>query len=173
MAHLEDVTVEELQSSLNDTDDKKPAQRLIAAIAYKDGIDQTTLAEWFDVERKTIYNWLTRLEDNATTDAARDCKRTGRNPKISETQLEEFRETVNQPPEEAGIGAAAWRPRLVQDLLVDRYDVEYSIPSCRRLLKKAGLSYQTPGSEPIEANDDEREELHDELNKSTGGWTPN
>jgi transposase len=173
MAYLEDVSVEELQSSLNDTDDKTPAQRLIAAIAYKDGIDQTTLSEWFNVERKTIYNWLTRLEENATTDGAKDSQRSGRNRKLSDVQLEEFRETVNHPPAEAEIAAPAWTPRLVQTLLADRYEVEYSIQSCRRLLKEAGLSYQKPRPEPAEADDDEREEFYDEIKKSAGGWTPN
>lgn len=63
MEHLTAITVEDLQQALDSADEKTPTQRLIVAIPYKNGVTQTELAEWFDVERKTIYNWLIRLED--------------------------------------------------------------------------------------------------------------
>ncbi|WP_338035957.1 winged helix-turn-helix domain-containing protein [Halobacterium salinarum] len=60
----------------------------------------------------------------------------------------------------------------VNTYLEDTYDVEYSIPSCRRLLKEAGLSYQKPRRSAAEADEDDQEEFHDELKKSGGRWTP-
>ena len=42
-----------------------------------------------------------------------------------------FEETVHEPPAEVGVDA----PALVQQYLDETYDVEYSIPSCRRLLR--------------------------------------
>ena len=62
MEHLDEITVEDLQHALANVDGKKPTQRLLAAIAYKNGVPQTELADWYDVERKTIYNWLKRLD---------------------------------------------------------------------------------------------------------------
>ena len=56
MEHLTDTTVDDLQQALDSTDEKTPALRLVASIAYKNGIIQSELSEWFDVERKTIYN---------------------------------------------------------------------------------------------------------------------
>jgi transposase len=50
--------------------------------------------------------------------------------------------------------------------------VEYSIPSCRRLLKEAGLSYQKPHRKATEADETEQAEFYDELDKSGGRWTP-
>ena len=35
MNHLDEISVEELQDALDNVDDKKPTQRLLAAIAYK------------------------------------------------------------------------------------------------------------------------------------------
>jgi chromosome segregation and condensation protein ScpB len=49
--HLGEVSVEELQDTLDNVDGKKPIQRLLAAIAYKNGVTQTELAEWYDVRR--------------------------------------------------------------------------------------------------------------------------
>ncbi len=62
MIDLGEVSLENLQAALNDIEGKKPAVRLMAAIAYKNGVTQTELATWYGVERRTIYNWLKRLE---------------------------------------------------------------------------------------------------------------
>ena len=42
MDHLDEISVEELQRALNSVEGNKPAQRLTAAIAYKNGVTQTT-----------------------------------------------------------------------------------------------------------------------------------
>jgi transposase len=145
----------------------------LAAIAYKNGVTQTELAEWYGTGRRTIYSRLTRLDtDEALEHAVTDDKRTGRKRKLSEDQQQKFKETVHEPPEEVGIDAPAWTPALVQDFLEDTYGVEYSYPSCRRLLNEAGLSYQKPRRSTAEADESDREEFHDELKKSGGRWTP-
>lgn len=173
MDHLDEISVEELQDALDTVERKKPTQRLLAAIAYKNGVTQTELAEWYDVQRRTIYSWLKRLDtDESLEQAVTDAKRTGRKRKLSETQQQAFEETVHDPPAEVGLDAPAWTPALVQQYLEETYDVEYSLPSCRRLLKEAGLSYQKPRRSAAEADDDERKEFHDELKKSGGRWTP-
>ena len=173
MKHLDEISVEELQDALDNVDGKKPTQRLLAAIAYKNGVTQTELAEWYDVQRRTIYSWLKRLAGvESLEQAVSDAKRTGRTRKLSEPQQEEFEETVHEPPQEVGIDAPAWTPALVQDYLEETYGVEYSIPSCRRLLKEAGLSYQKPRRSAAEADEDEQEAFHDTLKKSGGRWTP-
>jgi transposase len=171
--HLDEISVEELQDALDNVDGKKPTQRLLAAIAYKNGVTQTELAEWYDVQRRTIYNWLTRLDtDESLAHAASDDKRTGRKRKLSDKQQEEFEDTVHDPPSEVGIDAPAWTPALVQEYLEDTYDVAYPLPSCRRLLNEAGLSYQKPRRKAAEADEPEQEPLYDELKKRGGRWTP-
>ncbi len=173
MEHLDEISVEELQDALDNVDGKKPTQRLLAAIAYKNGVTQTELSEWYDVQRRTIYSWLTRLDtDESLERAVSDDKRTGRKRKLSESQQEKFEETVHEPPEEVGIDAPAWTPALAQEYLEETYGVEYSIPSCRRLLKEAGLSYQKPRRSAAEADDNEQEAFHEKLKKSGGKWTP-
>ncbi len=38
MDHLDEISVEELQDALDNAEGKKPTQRLLAAIAYKNGL---------------------------------------------------------------------------------------------------------------------------------------
>ena len=139
MNHLEEISVEELQTALDNVEGKKPTQRLLAAIAYKNGVTQTELAEWYDVQRRTIYCWLKRLDtDESLEQAVTDAHRSGRKRKLSEMQQQEFEATVHDSPQEVGIDAPAWTPALVQQHLAETYGVDYSVPSCRRLLKEAG-----------------------------------
>jgi len=173
MDHLDEISVKELQDALDNVEGNKPTQRLLAAIAYKNGVTQTELAEWHDTGRRTIYSWLKRLDtDESLEQAVTDDKRTGRKRKLSDSEQHEFEETVHEPPEEVGIDAPAWTPALVQEYLQETYGVEYSLPSCRRLLKEAGLSYQKPRRSAAEADEDEQEAFYDELKKSGGKWTP-
>ena len=173
MDHLNKISVEKLQEALDNVDGKKPTQRLLAAIAYKNGVSQTELAEWYNVQRRTIYSWLKRLDtDELLEQAVSDAHRSGRKRKLSESHQDEFEQTVNEPPEEVGIDAPAWTPALAQEYLEETYGVKYSIPSCRRLLKEAGLSYQKPRRTAAEADEDDEKEFHDELKKSGGRWTP-
>ncbi len=173
MDHLDEFSIEELQDALDNVEGNKPTQRLLAAIAYKNGVTQTELAEWHDTGRRTIYSWLMRLDtDEPLEQAVSDAHRSGRKRKLSESQQEEFEQTVHEPPEEAGIDAPAWTPALVQEFLEETYGVEYSYPSCRRLLKEAGLSYQKPRRTAAEADEDDQEAFHDEIKKSERRWTP-
>ncbi len=173
MEHLDEISVEDLQNALDNVDGKKPAQRLLAAIAYKNGVPQSELAKWYGVERKTIYNWLKRLDtDESLEQAVTDAHRSGRKRKLSETEQEQFEATVHGSPAEVGLDAPAWTPALVQQYLAETYDVEYSLPSCRRLLKEAGLSYQKPRRTAAESDADEQETFRKEFKKSGGSWTP-
>ncbi|MFC7197819.1 IS630 family transposase [Halosimplex aquaticum] len=166
MEHLDEISVEELQTALDNVEGKKPTERLLAAIAYKNGVTQEELAEWYDVHRKTIYNWLNRLDtDESIEHAVANAHRSGRNRKLSDSQQQEFEETVHDLPEAAGLDAPAWTPALVQQFLEETYGVEYSYPSCRRLLKEAGLSYQKPRRSAAEADEDDQEEFHEEFSK--------
>lgn len=63
MGHFNEITINDIQDALNQSKRGKPAQRLFTAIGYKIGITQSELAEWFEVERKTINTRLTRLAE--------------------------------------------------------------------------------------------------------------
>jgi len=47
---------------LAEVDQKKPVQRILVRIAYKDGVEQQKIAEQHDAHPNTVRNWLNRLE---------------------------------------------------------------------------------------------------------------
>jgi len=145
MEHLEDVSVADLRAALDEVSGKKPTERLVAAIAYKNGVSQTELADWYGVERRTIYSWLTRLESGSLVEAARDERRPGRPRKLDPDQQRKLESTLKSPPAEVGLDAPSWTPALVRRYVRETFDVTYSIPSARRLLTEAGLRYRSSG----------------------------
>lgn len=140
MRRLDGISAGDLRAALSEIDGSRPSRRLIAAVAYRHGISQTELAEWFDVERKTVYNWLSRLEarPDALADAARDAPRPGRPAKLSDEQRAELARVLGSTPEAAGYDEAEWDPSLVRRHVRREYGVEYSPASCRRLLDELG-----------------------------------
>ena len=140
MDHLEKISVAELQQALDEVEGKQPTKRLLAAIAYKNGVTQTELAGWYGVPRKTIYNWLMRLEARPLATAVQDEPRPGRPRKLTHDEQQKLYDTLHESPTESGLDAPDWTPEALQKHVRDTYQVEYSLPSCRRLLKEAGLS---------------------------------
>lgn len=143
MDHIEALSLADLHQALERVEGSLPTQRLCAAIAYKHGTTQTELATWYDTGRRTIYNWLMRLDtDESLEEAVTDDSRPGRRRKLTPAQQASFTEAVRTEPTAVGIDAKTWTPARVQAFLQDTYDVEYSLPSCRRLLREAGLAYR-------------------------------
>lgn len=140
MDRLDDLTTDDLRDALDRVDGKTPALRLVAAIAYESGVSQTELADWFGVERKTIYNWLRRFDEAPPAEAARDADRPGRPTKLTSEQRREAIESLAVGPGAAGYEADEWTPETVAAYLRDRFGAEYSESSCRRLLREAESS---------------------------------
>jgi transposase len=144
MDHLDTISVEDLQQTLAEVEGKKPTKRILAAIAYKNGITQTELAEWYGVERRTIYSWLQRLERGAIEQAVYDAHRSGRPRKLTSEQQNTLESVLHESPQQVGYDAPTWTPELTGKYINDMFNIDYSLPSCRRLMKEIGLSYRTP-----------------------------
>ncbi len=153
MGHLDDVTADDLRTALDEAEGKKPTLRLVTAIAYKHGVTQTELAEWLGVERRTVYNWLTRFEDAPPAEATLDADRPGRPRKLDADQRVRLETTLHDPPTEAGYDAEWWTPALVRRHVETTFGVDYSIPSCRRLMKEAGLRFESGPSGASESSE--------------------
>ena len=172
MKHLDEISLEKLHETLEAVEGKQPTKRLLTAIAYKNGITQTELAEWNDTDRRTIYNWLMRLDtDGPLTEAVTNNQKSGRKRKLSGNKLQDMKQTIRNTPQKAGYDVPVWTTKLVRHHLEKTCGVKYSIPSCRRLLKEAGLSYQNPGCQNEKTDREGQEELGRSGKNCAAGWT--
>lgn len=153
MSYLEDVTARELHDVLTQVDEKKPAQRVLAGIAYKDGVEQQTIADRHGVHPNTVRNWLQRLErleDEPFRDVVYDDPRPGQSRELAEAEHERFREALHGPPEAVSLEGRVWTVPLAQRYLDETFDVAYSPRHIRRLLSEAGLAPRTVRTEQME-----------------------
>ncbi len=152
MQHADD---DALRDALWSVEDAEPAIRLFVGLAYGNGVSQTELADWLGVERKTIYNWLLRFEEHPgdLAMAARDADRSGRPSKLTESDRTELLEQLQSPPGKVGYDRESWTPELVRRHVEASYDAGYSLGSCRRLLREAGLVYREPNPDDEVAPD--------------------
>lgn len=134
MVDLADVSRRRLQEALADASDATAAKRLMAALAYTDGVDGTTFAARYGVPPSTVYAWLERFEQRPVEAAMRDDSRPGRPRKLTDDQREQVRADLREPPATFGYDASAWRPPVVREHLAAAYDVDYSTAHVRRLL---------------------------------------
>lgn len=155
MARLEQVSLEDLRAYLTDVEGNRPTLRLVVGINYKEGVSQSDIADWYAISRTTVHNWLNRLErleDEPVEEVIHDADRPGRPAKLTPQQWEALGAILEKSPEEVGVDLPHWTPSLVQILVRERFDVEYSRRHIRELLNRAGISWDsarrsTPDSE--------------------------
>ncbi|MFB6110236.1 MAG: helix-turn-helix domain-containing protein [Halodesulfurarchaeum sp.] len=151
MGRLGDVSVEALREQLKETEKKIPAQRLLAAIGRKQGDTIAELADRHGVTEKTIQNWLERFEERPIERAPYDEKRSGRPPKLTDEERDEFLADLHMSPRRFGYDSATWSPKIATEHLKDKYGVDYSTRHVRRMIKRAatetedGFNYEKEG----------------------------
>lgn len=164
---ISDLTVDELQSKLADTDDDgKAVKRLMAAIAYKQGQSPAEIEDTFGISEKNIYVWLDRFEERGLDEALYDEPKPGRPSKLTDAQFDELETVLDKSPEDAGYDVQAWSPKFVQHWLKTHFDVEYTQRHVRRLMDDAGLSWRTARPKHYEADSEEIAEFQDTFKKS-------
>lgn len=136
MVRLEDISKEDLWQLLDDIDGSVPTQRVLVAIATKQGDSTSRLADRHNVSQQTIRNWLSRFESRPLEDAPFDDPRAGRPRKLTKEEHDRLMGELQESPEAVGFDRQSWFPRLVYHHLQSEYGVEYSLRHIRRLCRK-------------------------------------
>lgn len=165
---IADITVEELQDKLAETeDDGKAVKRLMTAIAYKQGKSPADIEETYGISKKNVYMWLDRFESRGLDDALYDESKPGRPSKLSEEEFAELESVLQKSPDEAGYeDVQAWSPKFVQHWLKTHFDVEYTRRHIRRLMEEAGLSWRTARPKHYDVDPQEVAEFQETYKKS-------
>ena len=108
---------------------------------------------------------MNRFEERGFDAALYDNSRPGRPPELSDEQFEQFTAVLHEPPEEAGYDDPAWSTALAQYYLIEAFDIAFSRRHVRRLMHKAGVSSKRPRPEPASADEEEREEFEETVEK--------
>ena len=173
---LENISADHLRQVLAQVEEAAASERLMAAITYKefDDITQKEAAELYGYSEGWASEWFNRLERLETEPfeaVVYDASRSGRPPKLSEEEHQQFIEVLHEPPEEVGIDAPAWSVPLARHYLAEEFDVEYCERHVRRLLSEAGLSWKTARPEFYKSDERAQEAWQEGFKKNATSWT--
>ena len=126
MGKLDDVPADHLREELAAVESAKAVMRVMVALAYKDGVPVTTLAERYDIAPSTLYYWLDRFERRPVCDAARDDRRPGRPSKLTDEERAAVEVATEDSPAAAGYDAKTWSPELLRRYVEEEFGTTYS-----------------------------------------------
>lgn len=72
---LEDISIGELRHQLDEVESKEASQRLMVAIAYKQGVSKSDLANWYGLSIDTLDEWFTEFETSSVVEIIDEIER--------------------------------------------------------------------------------------------------
>lgn len=131
---------------------RRQAMRLV-----DQGLRQSDVARMLDVSKQTLSLWRQRYLKGGWKEL-RKRKRgraVGMDRRLTAEQEKEIQKTiVDHTPDQLKMTFALWSRHAVQQLIKDKYDVNYTLQGVGRLLKDWGFTPQRPAKRAIERNDE-------------------
>ena len=135
MDKLDGISLTALQDQLDEVESPKAAKRLMVAIAYKDGVPVSTLADRYGIPESTLYYWLDRIDAKPIADAVEDDERPGRPPELDDDERAALLDALADSPAAYGFDASSWTPELTWEYIEREFGVSYSLGHVRRLMR--------------------------------------
>src|SRR3954469_17605281 len=130
-----DLPVAELRRRARLSDDADQARRILAIALVLEGASRGAAARAAGAQRQTLRDWVLRY-NAAGLAGLRDRHKSGRRPRLSEAQLQELDQVVEQGPDIVRDKLVRWRCCDLKDWVKARLAVDLSERSIARLLKQ-------------------------------------
>jgi len=162
---LAGVDEEQLRQQLRTETDAKAAKRLTCAVLYSQGKSPAEIEQLLGFPEQTIYDWLDVVAERDLA-ALGDLPRPGQSTRLTDEQWTELTATLAASPSKAGYDDPTWTPALVREHIKETFGVTYSLAHMYRVMKRAGLSYQTARPRHYKADPVEQQRWRAEFKKS-------
>jgi transposase len=116
-------------------------KRIHALLYVLEGKSVAEVAEILSLSEQSVRNYVKVFILNGL-DSLVYKRPPGRPPKLTKTQRKELAELIDAGPERAGYDCGCWDTSLIQDLIQNRFGVEYTPHYIAQLLSNMGFSYQ-------------------------------
>lgn len=132
--------------------------RVRAVQAVHDGMTVTQVDQAYQVDRTTLQRWLARYRQEGGLEGLQRQPGSGRPRTLREVTPEQWRAIILKPASEFGFETDFWTAKRLHQVLTKRYAVSVAQRTVVRRLHEAGLSYQKPTREYLEADPAVRQE---------------
>ena len=137
--------------------DIRETKRIMAILALGEDQDKNTVSSTLRVTLKAIQNWLNQYLLNGLRGLVSKTS-PGRRPKLTKSQRRELAKLIEAGPEKAGYVGNCWHSPMIQQLILDKFGVAYSVHYISQLLKHMGFSYQKAKFVSDHLNEDQRDQ---------------
>ena len=121
--------------------DLNEATRVSALLSFSSGYFIDEVSEILQVAVSTLYQWVRQYLAKGLTGLLSK-KRPGRPPKLTKNQRKKLACWIEQGPEACGFESACWVTPMIQELILEKFGVFYSVNYLSQLLRTLGFSYQ-------------------------------
>ncbi len=132
-------TADELRHLACRPDDTAQARRLLAIALVLDGASRTEAARAAGMDRQSLRDWVRRCNDEGVGGLCGRA-RPGRPALMSQDQLAELDQMVEQAPDPQKDGIVRWRCIDLKEQIATRFGVDISERSVGRILKTRKFS---------------------------------
>ena len=142
--------------------DIRTTKRIRAIWAFVDGCDYKTIANFLNVSVESIRIWVNRFIISGPK--ALDAKKIpGRPPKLTKSQRKELEKLICDGPQNNGFPGACWRTPMIQELILEKFNIFYSVWHIRKILHNMGFTYQKAKFDSAHIKPEEREKWLKEI----------
>ncbi len=110
------------------------------------------IADAFGIHPGSVSRWFTKHRNHGK-DALKSTKSTGRPRRLTFSETQKLFELLKKDACEYGFENPLWTVKRVSKIIAEKFRKKLNIPNTWRLLKKVGLSNQTPERRAREMND--------------------
>lgn len=148
--------LEQGQQIVKQSADNKFVHRVSMVNLVLSGMTPNMLAQYCGDGERTINTWVKRVDEEGW-ESLIAVKQKGRPNVLSDDQINEIKQAVNDDPENHGYHV--WDGPALSDFIKSKYDVEYGVRASQKLLHKMGFALIRPQTYPsLENPDDEARE---------------
>jgi len=134
-----DLSAVQLRAEACHSLDAKRARRLLAIAMVLDGHPRLLAAQAGGMDRQTLRDWVHRY-NAAGLEGLADQPRSGRPARLTQAQLAELAQWVDDGPDLEADGVVRWRCVDLQARIAARFEVELHERTVGKLLEKLGFS---------------------------------
>ena len=116
-------------------------KRIMAILGLAVGHSSNVIASVLQTTEESIRSWVKEFMLKGLA-GLRSLTFPGRPSKLTKIQKKELDEIIASNPVDVGYTGACWCTPMIQDLILQRFGILYSVNFISQLLKNMGFSYQ-------------------------------
>ena len=132
-----------LQDEIRRSEESRYDHRLHGVLLVAQGMSCPEVSRLLGDSPRTVEYWVRHFEEKGLAGLV-EGERTGRPRRLNDTQLEEIKLVLRQPPESVGIASGLWDGKGLAAFIQERYGVTLKARQCQYMFKSFGFRRRKP-----------------------------